>query len=255
MPGLPRSGAAARTPGSSACTMSSAPSRAVSARTASRSAGSSRPNSGTPESARNALKPNTPASCSRPGRPGCRAPRRPRSPRPRCADGRAAARLTASAAVVVVGGRLFSGMSISVVTPPAAAALVAVAKPSHSVRPGSLTCTWVSTRPGSSTSEPGSSSVLDRVQGRPGPGDRGDAPVADGHRHRPHPVRGDRPPRPDHQFVLGHARSLPARRPQPTLLPPWPCNPDSFVVVGTPTTKEGVMTKGTTSSSLRRTEA
>ena len=36
--------------------------------------------------------------------------------------------------------------------PPAAAARVAVAKPSHSVRPGSLTCTWVSTRPGSRTS-------------------------------------------------------------------------------------------------------
>ena len=31
---------------------------------------------------------------------------------------------------------LFSGMSTSVVTPPAAAARVAVAKPSHSVRPG-----------------------------------------------------------------------------------------------------------------------
>ena len=43
-------------------------------------------------------------------------------------------------------------MSTIVVTPPAAAARVADAKPSHSVRPGSLTCTWVSTRPGSSTS-------------------------------------------------------------------------------------------------------
>ncbi len=41
-----------------------------------------------------------------------------------------------------------------VVTPPAAAARVAVAKPSHSVRPGSLTCTWVSTRPGSSARSP-----------------------------------------------------------------------------------------------------
>ena len=53
---------------------------------------------------------------------------------------------------VVVGGMQLSGMSTIVVTPPAAAARVAVAKPSHSVRPGSLTCTWVSTRPGSSTS-------------------------------------------------------------------------------------------------------
>ena len=43
-------------------------------------------------------------------------------------------------------------MSTIVVTPPAAAARVAVAKPSHSVRPGSLTCTWLSTSPGSSTS-------------------------------------------------------------------------------------------------------
>ena len=47
---------------------------------------------------------------------------------------------------------LFSGMSTIVVTPPAAAARVAVAKPSHSVRPGSLTCTCVSTSPGMSTS-------------------------------------------------------------------------------------------------------
>ena len=29
---------------------------------------------------------------------------------------------------------------------------VAVANPSHSVRPGSFTCTWLSTSPGSSTS-------------------------------------------------------------------------------------------------------
>ena len=43
-------------------------------------------------------------------------------------------------------------MSTIVVTPPAIAARVAEAKPSHSVRPGSLTCTWLSTRPGSSTS-------------------------------------------------------------------------------------------------------
>ena len=43
-------------------------------------------------------------------------------------------------------------MSINVVTPAAAAALVAESKPSHSVRPGSLMCTWVSTSPGISTS-------------------------------------------------------------------------------------------------------
>ena len=54
---------------------------------------------------------------------------------------------------------LLSGMSTMVVTPPAAAARVAVAKPSHSVRPGSLTCTWVSTSPGISTSSSASRTV------------------------------------------------------------------------------------------------
>ena len=54
---------------------------------------------------------------------------------------------------------LLSGMSTIVVTPPAAAARVALAKPSHSVRPGSLTWTWVSTRPGSSTSSSASSTT------------------------------------------------------------------------------------------------
>ena len=69
----------------------------------------------------------------------------------------ATSRLTSSAAASMVGGMLLSGMSTRVVMPPAAAARVAVAKPSHSVRPGSLTCTWVSTRPGSSTSSSASS--------------------------------------------------------------------------------------------------
>ena len=71
----------------------------------------------------------------------------------------AAARFTASASTVVVGGMLLSGMSTIVVTPPAAAARVADAKPSHSVRPGSLTCTCVSTSPGMSTSSSASSTV------------------------------------------------------------------------------------------------
>ena len=39
-------------------------------------------------------------------------------------------------------------MSQIVVIPPAAAARVADANPSHSVRPGSFTCTCVSTSPG-----------------------------------------------------------------------------------------------------------
>src|SRR5688572_386745 len=51
-----------------------------------------------------------------------------------------------------------SGMSTMVVMPPAAAARVALAKPSHSVRPGSLTWTWVSTSPGRMTRSPASSS-------------------------------------------------------------------------------------------------
>ncbi|CAB4816592.1 unannotated protein [freshwater metagenome] len=46
---------------------------------------------------------------------------------------------------------LLSGISITVVTPPAAAALVAVANPSHGVRPGSFICTCVSTTPGMRT--------------------------------------------------------------------------------------------------------
>ena len=74
---------------------------------------------------------------------------------------RAARSFASSAARVVVTGMQLSGMSTSVVTPPAAAARVAVAKPSHSVRPGSLTCTWVSTRPGAITS------VADVVDGTP----------------------------------------------------------------------------------------
>ncbi len=53
----------------------------------------------------------------------------------------AAVRLDSSAATDVVAGMELSGMSQMVVTPPTAAARVAVANPSHSVRPGSLTWT------------------------------------------------------------------------------------------------------------------
>ena len=97
------------------------------------------------------MNPVTPASCS-----GRRSARLPGTAPPQNATSMAswpaaAARLRSSAATVTVGGMLFSGMSTIVVTPPAAAAAVAVANPSHSVRPGSLTCTWLSTSPGSST--------------------------------------------------------------------------------------------------------
>ena len=44
--------------------------------------------------------------------------------------------------MVVVGGMELRGMSTTTVTPPEAAAWVPVAKPSQSVRPGSLRWTW-----------------------------------------------------------------------------------------------------------------
>jgi hypothetical protein len=84
----------------------------------------------------------------------------------------AALRLTSSAATSTVGGMLLSGMSTMVVTPPDAAALVAVSNPSHSVRPGSLTCTCESTRPGSSTSSVSSSTTAAARSPRPDPAPR-----------------------------------------------------------------------------------
>ena len=134
------------------------------ARSASSSAGPSGGNSSTPEGSRKHLKPSTPPSCSGPScapLPGIAPPQKPTSTWQRPA---AAARLTASAAGSTVGGRLFSGMSTMVVTPPAAAAAVAVPKPSQSARPGSLTCTCVSTRPGSRTTSPASSTTRRAVR-------------------------------------------------------------------------------------------
>ena len=98
-----------------------------------------------------------------------------------------------------VGGMLFSGMSTIVVTPPARPPRVAVAKPSHSVRPGSLTCTWVSTSPGSSTS---SSAELHDLSGRHGVGQRTDGAIRpSGHpdAQRALAVRQHRAAGPDHQ--------------------------------------------------------
>jgi hypothetical protein len=87
------------------------------------------------------LNPYTPASCN--GRSAARLPgiAPPQNPTSTAQRPSAAARLTASASAVTVGGSELSGMSTTVVTPPAAAARVAVEKPSHSVRPGSFTCT------------------------------------------------------------------------------------------------------------------
>jgi hypothetical protein len=87
------------------------------------------------------LNPRTPASCSgaREARfHGTAPPQNPTSTKHR-PD--ATERFTDSASTSTVGGMLFSGMSTTVVTPPASAARVALANPSHSVRPGSLTWT------------------------------------------------------------------------------------------------------------------
>ena len=120
------------------------------------------------------LKPRTPAAPAARARRRCRGRRRPRSRRrhdsgrpPPCVSRR-------GRRTVVVAGMLLSGMSTMVVTPPAAAARVAVAKPSHSVRPGSLTCTWVSTRPGMTTRSPTSSACISPA-GRRASVDRHDA--------------------------------------------------------------------------------
>ena len=107
-------------------------------------------NSATPLSARKHLKASTPSSNSSrsppgPALPGTTPPHSATSTRAFSSSARTFARRPSS---VVVGGMLLSGMSTSVVTPPAAAARVAVAKPSHSVRPGSLMWTCVSTSPG-----------------------------------------------------------------------------------------------------------
>src|SRR6266516_4741047 len=129
------------------------------ARSASSSASPSGGNSGTPEGSRKHLNPNTPRSCrprSSVRLPGIAPPQKPTSTwqRPTAAD-----RFDASASGLTVGGRLLSGMSMMVVIPPAAAAAVAVGNPSQSARPGSLTWTWVSTRPGISTSSSVSSII------------------------------------------------------------------------------------------------
>ena len=93
--------------------------------------------------------------------PGTAPPQKPMSTN---AWGAATSCLSSSAGPLTVDGIEFSGMSMIVVTPPAAAALVAVAKPSQSVRPGSLTCTWASTRPGIKTSSSASSMIVGACQ-------------------------------------------------------------------------------------------
>ncbi len=109
-------------------------------------------NSATPESSRKHLKPKTPASCS--GRKSLRLsgtapPQKPTStyacPRARSAFGlqRGRVRRRRDAVQRHVDDRR---------DPARRRGPGGLSKPSHSVRPGSLTWTWVSTSPGSSTS-------------------------------------------------------------------------------------------------------
>ncbi len=150
---------------SSACTIISAPSRAVSAIAAAKPGRCEVRELLDPRVEQEALEAEDPGLVERPrGRPRCPAPRRPRSRRRRTPGRGRPPASRSSAATVVVGGMLLSGMSTIVVTPPAAAARVALAKPSHSVRPGSLTWTWVSTSPGSSTSSSASSTTSPGVR-------------------------------------------------------------------------------------------
>ena len=153
--GSPASARASRrsASGSSACTMSGRPSSREH-RHAPR-ADRLRSRAGTPArrmATRKHLNASTPAVRDRltsAALPGTTPPMNPTSthssPRPRPSS------LAARRRVVVAGIEL-SGMSSSVVTPPAAAARVAVSNPSQSVRPGSLMWTCVSTRPGITTS-------------------------------------------------------------------------------------------------------
>ena len=64
----------------------------------------------------------------------------------------AAARLASNDPPSSTGGSEFSGMSITVVVPPAAAARLPLGQPSQSARPGSLKWTCASTAPGRTSS-------------------------------------------------------------------------------------------------------
>ena len=144
-------------PGSSAWASSGRPRRASTGIAWRRSDSATPGNSSTPDGTRKHLNPRTPAAASpssAPALPGTTPPQKPQSTRHPAA--RAAWRLASRAATEVVAGMLLSGMSTIVVMPPAAAARVAVANPSHSVRPGSFTCTWVSTSPGIRQASPAS---------------------------------------------------------------------------------------------------
>ena len=105
-------------------------------------------NSAIPESIKNDLTPSTPAvnnSSKSSILCGTTPPQKPQSTQSLSLT---AANFSSKAVLVIVTGIQFNGISTKVVIPPAAAAWVAVLKPSHSVRPGSLICTCESTKPG-----------------------------------------------------------------------------------------------------------
>ena len=112
-----------------------------------------------PESIRKHLKPTTPASSSGPMSAALPGTAPPQNATSTAHFPNAAVTLARSASTDVVTGVEFSGMSQMVVIPPASAARVAVANPSHSVRPGSFTWTCESTSPGSSGRSPRSTVV------------------------------------------------------------------------------------------------
>ncbi len=103
---------------------------------------------------------------------------------------------------------LLSGMSMIVVTPPAAAALVAVVKPSHSVRPGSFTWTCESTRPGSQHLVVGELHIVRGLKVGVVRRDRDDPPVADTHRTGRLPRGAHHPASPDQKVQRAHAMPL-----------------------------------------------
>ncbi|ANB12493.1 hypothetical protein AWJ20_749 [Sugiyamaella lignohabitans] len=95
-------------------------------------------NSSTPDSIKKHLNPLTPASINgtrSSSLPGITPPQNPTSTQVWPLD---ALILVVKLATVVVGGIAFNGISITVVTPPEAAALVPVSNPSQSVLPGSF---------------------------------------------------------------------------------------------------------------------
>ena len=67
---------------------------------------------------------------------------------------------SSNASTSIVGGEAFSGISKNNVPPPAANAREPVSKPSQSLRPGSLKCTWESITPGNTCSLDASISSL-----------------------------------------------------------------------------------------------